>query len=62
MHDHLDELEMLGLVSAEKRNEGSSGGQYKTFELSQDLIAVLDALDETIEMVGVHHSVQTMLE
>ena len=62
MHDHLDELEMLGLVSAEKRNEGSSGGQYKTFELSQDLIAVLDALDETIEAVGVHHSVQTMLD
>lgn len=62
MHDHLDELEMLGLIDVEKRNEGSSGGQYKMIELVQDLTAVLDALDETIESVGVHQAVQSTLD
>lgn len=62
MHDHLDELEMLGLIAVEKRNEGSTGGQYKTIELVQDLTAVLDALDETIESVGVHQAVRSTLD
>lgn len=58
MHDHVDELEMLGLVSVEKRNEGSTGGQYKTVTLNQDLGLVLDALDDTLESVGVHQDVR----
>lgn len=62
MHDHLDELDMLGLVSIKKMNEGSTGGQYKTIALSQDLNAVLDALEETITAVGVHRSVQSRLD
>ena len=61
MHYHLDELEMLGLIAVEKRNEGSTGGQYKTIELVQNLTAVLDALDETIESVGVHRAVRSTL-
>ena len=61
MHDHIDELEMLGLIEVEKRNEGSTGGQYKTIMLDQDLGLVLDALDETIEAVGIHQSVQGMI-
>ena len=61
MHDHLDELEMLGLVTIKKMNEGSTGGQYKTIALNQDLAPVLEALDETIETVGVHRSIQAHL-
>ncbi|MCU4744466.1 orc1/cdc6 family replication initiation protein [Natronoglomus mannanivorans] len=61
MHDHLDELEMLGLVSVTKRNEGSSGGQYKMITLNQDLEPVLDALEETIHQSGVHTSVESWL-
>lgn len=61
MHDHIDELEMLGLVSVEKRNEGSSGGQYKTVALNQDLDLVLDALSETIDRAGVHQDVLSRL-
>lgn len=61
MHDHIDELDMLGLVSVEKRNEGSSGGQYKTVALNQDLDLVLDALSETVSDVGVHQSVSGLL-
>lgn len=57
MHDHLDELEMLGLVTIEKRNEGSTGGQYKTAGLNQNLESVLDALEETIADVGVHSTI-----
>jgi len=61
MHDHIDELDMLGLVSVEKRNEGSSGGQYKTVALNQDLDLVLDALSETVSDVGVHQSICGLL-
>lgn len=58
MHDHVDELEMLGLVSVEKRNEGSTGGQYKTVTLNQDLGLVADALEDTIDSVGVHQNIR----
>jgi len=61
MHDHIDELEMLGLVSVDKKNKGSSGGQYKVIGLDQELLAVLNALEDTINQVGVHESVQTKL-
>jgi cell division control protein 6 len=61
MHDHLDEMAMLGLVDVEKRNEGSTkgGGQYKTVALNQDLKLVVEALDETMETVGVHGALQS---
>ena len=58
MHDHLDELEMLGLVTIDKRNEGSSGGQYKTIALNQSLEASVSALVTTIRLIGVHPSVK----
>lgn len=59
MHDHLDEMEMLGLVELEKRNEGLSGGYYKMVNLDQDLELVVDALEETMETVGVHEAVES---
>lgn len=62
MHDHIDELDMLGLISVEKRNEGASGGQYKTVALNQDLDLVVDALSETVEEVGVHQNVVGVLK
>ncbi|MFC4357757.1 orc1/cdc6 family replication initiation protein [Halobium salinum] len=58
MHNHLDDLDMLGLVVVEKRNEGSSGGHYKTIALNQDLEPVINALNETIEEVGIHETIR----
>lgn len=61
MHDHLDELEMLGLVTIDKLNEGSSGGQYKTVALNQALESVVNALATTIRSTGIHSSIQPYL-
>jgi len=61
MHDHLDELEMLGLVTIDKLNEGSSGGQYKTVALSQALESVVSALATTIQSIGIHPSIEPFL-
>lgn len=64
MHDHLDEMAMLGLVQVEKRNEGSTkgGGQYKEVALNQDLELVVEALDKTMETVGIHENLQSELQ
>ncbi len=62
MHDHLDEMDMLGLVDLEKRNEGLSGGQYKMVTLDQDLDLVVEALEETMQTVGIHESLQSEVE
>ncbi|WP_227357230.1 Cdc6/Cdc18 family protein [Haladaptatus salinisoli] len=61
MHDHIDELEMLGLLAVDKRNEGSTGGQYKTITLNQDINPVLNALEEMISVVGVHQSIRSQM-
>jgi cell division control protein 6 len=61
MREHLDELAMLGIISVEKRNEGALGGMYRVHELEQDLDVVLEALDDTINLVGIHSSIQHVL-
>ncbi|GAB7021209.1 orc1/cdc6 family replication initiation protein [Halostagnicola bangensis] len=58
MRDHLSELAMLGLVSVTERNEGRRGGTYREYTLDMDIELILSALDDILEDVGVHDSIQ----
>ncbi|WP_227354564.1 Cdc6/Cdc18 family protein [Haladaptatus salinisoli] len=58
LREHLDDLAMLGILSVSEINEGSAGGKYREYALQQDLAVVLDALEETLEAMGVHTSVK----
>ncbi|SIS19944.1 orc1/cdc6 family replication initiation protein [Natronorubrum thiooxidans] len=58
MRDHLSELAMLGLVSVTERNEGRRGGTYREYTLDMDLDLILSALDDVLNDVGVHDSLQ----
>lgn len=61
MRDHLSELAMLGLVSVTERNEGRRGGTYREYTLDMDIELILSALDDILEDVGIHDSVQRYL-
>jgi cell division control protein 6 len=56
MRDHLGDLTMLGIADVIERNEGRRGGKYREYTLKTDLETVLEALEETIDNVGVHQS------
>lgn len=57
VREHLGSLAMLGIITEEEINEGAGGGQYKQYEVAQDLKVVLEALSETIEYLGAHQSI-----
>ncbi|QCS45035.1 orc1/cdc6 family replication initiation protein [Natrinema versiforme] len=61
MRDHLAELAMLGLVSVTERNEGRRGGTYREYTLDMDIELILSALDEVLDDVGIHDSIQEHL-
>lgn len=61
MRDHLSELAMLGIISVTERNEGRRGGTYREYAIDMDLNLIIDAMSDTIDNVGVHHSVQEFL-
>lgn len=61
MRDHLSELAMLGLVSVTERNEGRRGGTYREYTLDMEIELILSALDEIIDEVGVHSSIDNRL-
>ncbi|UHQ96274.1 orc1/cdc6 family replication initiation protein [Natrinema halophilum] len=62
MRDHLGELSMLGIASRTERNRGESGGWYYEYALDTNPDLLLEALDETVDMVGVTDAVQQRLE
>ncbi|WP_121744834.1 orc1/cdc6 family replication initiation protein [Natronorubrum halophilum] len=62
MRDHLGELSMLGIASRTERNRGESGGRYYEYALDTNPDLLLDALDETVDMVGVTDAVQQRLD
>ncbi|WP_435320995.1 orc1/cdc6 family replication initiation protein [Haloarchaeobius sp. TZWSO28] len=62
MRDHLSELTMLGIVGVTERNEGRRGGTYREYNLDLEPSLVLSALEETLELVGVHDSVIELVE
>lgn len=57
MRDHLSELAMLGIVTVTERNEGRRGGTYREYTVDMDPKLILEAMSETVELVGVHESV-----
>ncbi len=57
VREHLDSLVMLGILTANEKNRGEGGGRYKEYKLNQSVEAVVTALEETIELVGIHESV-----
>ncbi|MEZ3118123.1 orc1/cdc6 family replication initiation protein [Halobaculum sp. MBLA0147] len=61
MRDHLSELTMLGIVAVTERNEGRRGGTFREYELDMDENLVVEAMEGTVEDVGVHSSVQDLL-
>lgn len=46
-HDRLDTLSMLDILEVEEKNEGRSGGRYRTYSLAEDPDTVMEALDKT---------------
>ncbi|WP_435335862.1 Cdc6/Cdc18 family protein [Haloarchaeobius sp. TZWWS8] len=62
MRDHLSELAMLGIISVTERNEGRRGGTYREYGLDLSPELVLSALDETVELVGIHDSIMDRVD
>jgi cell division control protein 6 len=46
MRDHLQDLDLSGVVNAIERNRGIRGGHHYLFELSTDLGMTIDVLEE----------------
>jgi cell division control protein 6 len=56
VRDFLRELSMLGAVDMEEQNKGKRGGQYYEFQLAHPLETTVTALDDMIEDIGMHSS------
>ena len=62
MRDHLSELTMLGILDVTERNEGRRGGTYREYSLSMDPELIISAMADTVELVGIHESIEKLLE
>lgn len=62
MRDFLSETEGLGVTASTQHNDGLSGGKYKDHEIVHDLEVVLAAMSDLLERVGVHSSLETVVE
>ncbi|MDL0126374.1 MULTISPECIES: Cdc6/Cdc18 family protein [Halobacterium] len=58
VRDFLRELSMLGAVETHDQNKGKGGGQFYEFELAHPLETMVTALDDMIEDVGMHSSIE----
>lgn len=47
VRDHLSDMDMLGLITVRKRNEGISAGRYHEYELDVPLNVVIEVLSST---------------
>lgn len=62
MRDHLNELAMLGIASRVERNKGEVGGRYYEYSLDTNPDLLLEALDETVDVVGVTEAIENRLD
>lgn len=58
MRDHLGELAMLGIANRTERNKGEAGGRYYEYSLDTSPQLLLEALQETVDIVGKTEAVQ----
>lgn len=58
MRDHLGELAMLGIANRSERNKGEAGGRYYEYGLDTSPELLLEALEETVDIVGKTESIQ----
>jgi ORC complex protein Cdc6/Orc1 len=61
MRDHLFELVMPGIVSVTERNGGRRGGTFREHELNMDESLLLNSMDNTVNNVGLHASLEDYL-
>nr|WP_281170477.1 hypothetical protein [Natronococcus occultus] len=62
MRDHLNELAMLGIASRVERNKGEVGGRYYEYSLDTNPDLLLEALDETVDVVGMTEAIEHHLD
>lgn len=62
MRDHLNELAMLGIATRVERNKGEMGGRYYEYALDTNPDLLLEALDETVDIVGVTDELEERLD
>lgn len=58
VRDHLSELAMLGIATRRERNKGESGGRYYEYSLDANPELLLEALQDTVDLVGVTEAVK----
>ena len=58
MRDHLGELAMLGIANRMERNKGELGGRYYEYNLDTSSKLLLQALQQTVDIVGKTETIQ----
>ncbi|MFC6965164.1 Cdc6/Cdc18 family protein [Halocatena marina] len=59
-HDYYSQLHNLTLITATERS--GSHGRYMVYSLALELETAVDALDECIDIVGIHPTIQSMVD
>ncbi|KAB1187512.1 MULTISPECIES: Cdc6/Cdc18 family protein [Haloferax] len=62
MQAHLSELKMMGVITGREKNLGRGGGKKVLYGLNYDLRLIVETLEQTIDDIGVHRSVQAFVE
>lgn len=62
MRDHLGELAMLAIASRIERNKGEAGGRYYEYSLDANSDLLLEALEETVDIVGMTEAIRKRLD
>lgn len=62
VRDHLSDMNMLGLISVHKRNEGLSAGRYHEYQLDVPLKMVLDVLQSINRFENVAKAIHSIAD
>jgi len=62
VRDFLADLATLNITVSSQRNDGLSGGNYRSHELNHDVTKVLNAMSELVERVGIHQNIEEVVE
>ena len=59
--DFLAEMSNLAIISSKTENRSPPGGQYNIHRLNPDIKTVLTAMTDLVERVGVHKSIEEIV-